>query len=128
MRVIVAGSRDFNDYGLLKSVLDTIENIDSIVCGMAHGVDLLGKKWADENKIPVSEFPADWNRYKKKAGHIRNWEMAKNADCLICFWNGESPGSRSMINIASQFGLSGIVIDYVTKTYKEINKKDNTLY
>lgn len=131
MRLIVAGSRTFDNYDELEQLLDNTPDISAIVCGMAKGADLLGKKWADKNNIPVHEFPADWNKYGKRAGHLRNWEMAKNADAIIIFWDGKSPGSRSMLSIADQMGLEGVLINYIDKTYKKINldiEERNTLY
>lgn len=118
-RVIVAGGRDFNDYELLKSTLDesfrTIinEGIEiQIVCGEAKGADQLGKRYAQEHGIPVVSFPAEWNRYGKSAGYRRNVEMAKYANALIAFWNGESKGTKHMIDTAKQFGLSATVVRY----------------
>lgn len=104
MRVIIAGSRSITN---IKYVIDAIEfckstkNIDitEVVSGAARGVDKLGEKWARENNIKISSHPADWNTYKKAAGYIRNKEMGEYADFLIAVWDGNSNGTRHMINI-----------------------------
>lgn len=84
MNVIIAGSRNFNNYELLKTQCDLIlshnKNV-SIVSGMARGADTLGVQYAKERRYPILRYPADWNRYGKKAGYIRNEEMAKVGIC-----------------------------------------------
>ena len=64
--------------------------------------DTLGKRYAEEHDIPVMSFPADWNKYKKAAGYIRNQEMAQHADALVAFWDGQSRGTKNMIEIAEK--------------------------
>ena len=107
-RVIIAGSRDFSDYDVLKSYADVkLSNIsrrDSIevVSGCARGADTLGERYAEERGYGIKKFPADWNRYGKSAGYLRNVEMAEYADALIAFWDGKSKGTEHMICIAKK--------------------------
>lgn len=98
MKTIIAGGRDFNDYELLRTTLDVFA-VTEVVCGKAKGADSLGEKWAKENHIQVKEFPADWDRYGKKAGYVRNEEMGYYCDKAIIFWDGVSRGTHSMIQI-----------------------------
>ncbi len=108
-RVIIAGSRDFNNYELLKSTMDRLLiNIKSqiyVVSGAARGADLLGERYAKERGYIVHRFPADWNTYGKAAGFVRNEEMAQNADALVAFWDGLSHGTQHMIKIAERYKL-----------------------
>ncbi|MEA1980842.1 MAG: hypothetical protein U9N54_07710, partial [candidate division Zixibacteria bacterium] len=69
------------------------------------GVDKLGEEYAEQNYIPLLKFPANWNKYGKRAGYVRNEEMANNADALIAIWDGKSKGTNHMINIAKKKGL-----------------------
>jgi hypothetical protein len=75
-----------------------------IISGGARGTDTMAKRFANEYHYPFKEFLADWGKYGRAAGPIRNQEMAdfvKNGDCLlIAFWDYESRGTRSMIEIA----------------------------
>lgn len=108
-RVIIAGGRDFTDYGFLVETMDYLlsevnESI-TVVCGKARGADTLGEQYAKERGYSVKYFPADWDRYGKAAGYIRNEEMAENADALVAFWDGKSRGTRNMIEIAKERGL-----------------------
>ena len=115
-RVIIAGGRDFSDYDLLSKTMDDylsqIKDDISIVCGQARGADTLGEQYAKEHNHLVQYFPANWKRYGKAAGYIRNTEMAKNADALVAFWNGQSLGTKHMIATAEQLGLSVLVVEY----------------
>lgn len=105
-RVIIAGSRNFQDYDLLREKCDNIlfsKCIDHsivIVSGTARGADRLGERYASERGYCLRRFPAEWDKYGKAAGHIRNARMAANADALIAFWDGMSSGTRNMIDFA----------------------------
>lgn len=106
MKTIIAGSRDITNYDVvLKAISDSEINITEVVCGMAKGVDSLGREWAIENNIPVTEFFADWETWGRFAGPKRNREMAEYADALIAVWNEHSPGTKNMINQARARGL-----------------------
>ena len=111
MKVIVAGSRDFFDYDFVENELDyylgnVSEHIE-IVSGCCAGVDQLGITYAKKRKYDIKEFPANWAKYHKAAGPIRNEEMARYADAAIVFWNGrvEKSGSYDMITKAMLFNL-----------------------
>jgi hypothetical protein len=115
MRVIIAGSRSITDYEFVKEVIKAAGyRITRVVCGMAAGVDLLGKRWAEENNIPVDKFPAKWSLYGKSAGYKRNVEMAENADALIAIRLNNSPGTGHMVNIAKEKGLGVYLYDITT--------------
>lgn len=115
-RVIIAGGRDFADYALLSKTMDEYlsEVTDDIfiVCGQARGADTLGEQYGKDHGYAVNYFPAQWNRYGKSAGYIRNTEMAKNADALVAFWDGRSLGTKHMIATAEQLGLDVRVVQY----------------
>lgn len=100
MKVIIAGTREFTDYDLIK---ETIENsgydVTEVICGGARGTDYFGEIWALENKIPISYFLADWKHHGKSAGPKRNQLMGKYADAAIIFWDGQSKGTKNMIDI-----------------------------
>lgn len=104
-RVIIAGSRNFNNYELLKDKCLKIlsnkmvtDNV-AIVSGEARGADMLGERFAKELGLQLLLFPAEWDKYGKSAGYKRNLTMSENADALISFWDGESRGTRHMIDI-----------------------------
>ncbi len=101
MRTIIAGSRGCtNKLELLQAVHDCGWSITEVISGTASGADQMGEWWANRNSVPCRKMPADWNKYGKSAGYKRNVEMANVADALIAIWDGKSPGTRHMINIA----------------------------
>ena len=114
MNIIIAGSRNFNDYNLLKTSCDNLltqfTNIE-IVSGTARGADKLGERYAREKGYSIKEFPANWN-LGKSAGYIRNDEMAKYADMLIAFWDGTSKGTKHMIDLANKRGIKVEIVNY----------------
>lgn len=115
MKLIIAGSRNFLDYDYLVKVLNEsnlINSVEEVVCGMARGADLLGKRFAEEHNIPVKEFPADWNKYGKRAGYIRNQQMAEYGTDVLVFWDGISRGTKHMTDISRKMGLPVSVINY----------------
>lgn len=115
MRVIVAGSRTFSNYELLKEKLDfflknRLPDVE-IISGTAQGADKLGERYAIENNLICKQFPADWT-IGKSAGYKRNIEMASYSNCLIAFWDGTSKGTQHMINIAKGKKLIVRVVQY----------------
>lgn len=110
MRTIIAGSRTINDYEILEKVVRGIVWKPSlIISGGAMGVDKLGERYAKEHNLPLKIYPANWKKYGKVAGFVRNWEMADNADALIAIWDGESRGTEHMIRTAEKRKLLVVV-------------------
>lgn len=109
MHVIIAGCRDFNDYSLVeKEVMNYIGkflHLVEIISGGASGVDALGERFANEHGLPLKVVPADWKKYGKSAGPLRNEQMARMAGTLIAFWDGKSRGTKNMIETAKKLGL-----------------------
>lgn len=118
-KVIVAGGRNYTDYLNVKSYLYLLKlycennNLELvIVSGMATGADSLGLRFAEENNLEVLKYPADWNKYGKKAGYLRNYQMGEIADSAIVFWDGKSPGTKMMIDIMNNFNKTVKIVRY----------------
>lgn len=106
MRVIIAGSRTIEDYGVvLKAIEASGFEITRVISGHAKGVDRIGESYAYFKKIPCDVFEANWSQNGRAAGVIRNREMADNAEALIAVWDGFSKGTLNMIEIARNKGL-----------------------
>jgi hypothetical protein len=113
MKVIIAGGRDFNNYFLLlEGVVESGFDITSVVSGCAQGADTLGELFARDMDLPVHQFPANWDKYGRAAGPIRNGEMANFGEALIAFWDGKSSGTKNMIQQAQSKGLQVYVKSY----------------
>ena len=110
MRTKLAGSRSILNYRPIDRILNDIGyQITTVISGTSIGVDRIGERWAEMNGIPVERYPADWEKYGRSAGHIRNDLMASRADMLIAFWDGRSKGTKSMIDIAMKRGLKTLI-------------------
>jgi len=114
MRVIIAGSRSITDYSLLLSAMETLQlDVTEVVSGTAKGVDQLGERWAQEKEIPIKRFPADWKNLGKRAGYVRNAEMAKYGEVLVALWDSKSKGTQHMIDLARKADLKVHVVEVV---------------
>jgi len=128
--LIIAGSRDFNDYELLvkevdKYLLNIVCSLEvdltekiipiEVVCGGARGADKLGERYAKERNLIIKYFIPDWKK-GKGAGYIRNEEMAKYGTHCICFWDEISRGTKHMINIANKYKLDVKVVKLLIPT------------
>jgi hypothetical protein len=108
-KLIIAGSREFNNYSFLKDKIDfllknVVEDVE-IVSGAARGADTLGEQYARENNLNVKLFPADWKKYGNSAGFIRNEEMANYANACVVFWMNNSKGTKHMIDLSQKHNL-----------------------
>jgi predicted Rossmann fold nucleotide-binding protein DprA/Smf involved in DNA uptake len=107
MKTIIAGGRNITDYRLVESAIrNSGFTISEVVCGGAKGVDSIGEEWALIYGLPVVKFPADWNKYGLSAGPRRNRQMAEYAEALVAVWDGKSPGTKNMIDVARELGLT----------------------
>lgn len=132
-KVIIAGSRKFDNYNLLRLRMNELlyKKLEqsckiSIISGAASGADTLGERYAKENGYALIIKPANWALYGKSAGFIRNKEMANIADACVVFWDGVSKGSKHMIDIAEQIGIQ-LKIVYVGNIDNQTFKWYNTL-
>ena len=122
-RVLVCGSRDFADRGLLDAKLDEIrERLRDIpmrvISGAARGADRMAAEWAARNGVPCDEYPAEWDRYGKSAGYRRNERMLNEGKphLVVGFPQGESRGTRMMMDIAGKARVAVEEIDPVART------------
>lgn len=116
MRILVCGGRNYADRARVFGVLDAIgaDIITHIIQGGADGADALAREWALARCVPLTTYPANWSKYGKRAGPIRNHQMAKEERArktlhgatvrVLAFPGGR--GTRHMANLAREVGLS----------------------
>jgi len=108
MKVVIAGSRDLTNYEWVEEAIkNSGYDISEVVSGRCPtGADLFGEQWAEKHNIPVKTFPADWTKYGKSAGPLRNKQMAEYCDAaIVVMWSGGSRGSQNMIDQMAEFPL-----------------------
>ncbi len=121
MKLGIIGSREFNDYDKLTIIVHKYFwwedscgaegfRCKEIVSGGCIGADKLGARFAKENNIQLTEFLPDWEKYGKRAGFIRNEDIVKNSDVILCFWNGVSKGTANSLSIAKRLKKETIII------------------
>ena len=109
-KIVVAGCRNYNNYEEAEKFIDIcISEIKKkyeliFISGGCSGADMLGELYAKNHSYNIKHYYADWSKHGKAAGPIRNKQMAQTADYVICFWDGKSKGTKSMINYSKQFG------------------------
>jgi hypothetical protein len=105
LKLIIAGGRSYKLTEADTDRLDALDGVTEVVSGCAAGVDRDGEAWAERKGIPVRRFPADWKRYGRGAGPVRNREMAAYADAVALF-----PGKRGTESMFEEARKAGIVI------------------
>lgn len=117
LNIIICGTRTFLDYQTLSSVLDDFltdfnkEDI-CIISGGCRGTDTLALTYAKDRSISFMKFPADWKRFGKSAGLIRNFQMLEVADICFAFHDGMSRGTAHMLNISRRKNIRTEVYYY----------------
>lgn len=111
--IAIIGSRGMDSYELFVHELSKIKMPDDeirIVTGGAKGVDTLAERYADEMNYEKLIIKPEWSRYGKGAGIIRNKEIIKNADMIIAFWDGKSPGTKHSIERAKKLDKKIVIV------------------
>lgn len=105
MKTIIAGTRTLTQQDTAAAVNACPWKITAVVCGEARGPDTHGREYAQHFGLPVSSHPADWDGpLGKSAGFARNEDMAHEADALLAVWDGQSSGTRHMIEYMQSLG------------------------
>lgn len=112
-RIGIVGSRDFFDYKLMKKIIDRYKGkISIIVSGGASGADILAINYAKENNIKWKVHSADWNKYGRAAGFIRNELIVKDSDGIIAFWDQKSRGTANTLDLAKKYKKLTLIIPF----------------
>ena len=109
MRILVTGSRDWRDWATVaKALKDASSELRTVVVSGAcpTGADMIAERYAEDRGWTIERHPADWDKYGKKAGPIRNSQMvALGADVCLAFIRNESKGATHTSRIAGQAGI-----------------------
>lgn len=107
--VIFSGSRTITDYQVVKEAIESspwFGAIDTAYIGDAKGVDTLALRWCKENGITYRIFKANWGLYGRGAGPERNNDMIlAGGEAVVAVWDGESRGTRNMLEQARRWSL-----------------------
>lgn len=128
MKLIIAGSRTFTDTAVLDEAMKKFMVVRAmpfvrkstdmrlisleVVSGGAQGVDAMAEDWAKRHAylgVTLKIFPADWDKWGKSAGPRRNLQMGEYADELLALWDGESRGTKNMVDTMKHLGKPVII-------------------
>lgn len=118
IKVLVCGSRSITDRDWIFSQIDKYCNdffrdFDiTIIEGAARGVDQIARSYAIEKGWNVEEYPAEWEKYGKSAGYIRNDVMVKKADAVLVLWDGTSKGTKHDIDLCVKYDKPHRIVNY----------------
>lgn len=103
-RVLVCGDRHWSDRGAILDRLRRLPSDTVVIHGAAQGADTIAGEVAVSLGFTVEPYPADWARYGRAAGPIRNAKMLQDGkpDLVIAFHADipASRGTRNMVNLA----------------------------
>jgi len=99
MKIAIVGSRNLKNVLIHQAIP---EGADEIVSGGAAGVDSCAAEYAKSRGIKLTEFLPEYKRYGRAAPILRNKQIVDYADLLLIFWDGESKGTRSVIEYAKK--------------------------
>ena len=128
IKVAIVGSRTFNSYGEVNTVMSSFISsnnvtVTEIVSGGAKGADALGERYAEIHNIPTKIYYADWKNLGHCAGFIRNVDIINHCDVCVAFWDGESHGTKHDIELCREQHKLCIIFNYITK--ETIIEKNN---
>jgi len=107
VRILVTGSRDWDDAVLIAAVLSDYPAYATVVHGACPtGADHIADYVAQLFHLQIERHPAEWNTYGKAAGFRRNAEMVNlGADVCLAFIKNNSKGATHTVNLAEQAGI-----------------------
>jgi len=117
MRILVCGGRSFANLTAVYTTLDDyLPDVRTVIHGGEQGADQIAGEWAERNGVAVHVFPAQWQKYGKAAGPIRNAQMLEEGhpDLVIAF-----PGGRGTADMCRKALRSGVDVINITEEWEE---------
>ena len=120
IKVAIVGRRTFNSYDDVEAVMSKFISsndvtVTEIVSDGAKGADALGERYAENHNIPTKIYYADWKKFGRRAGPIRNVDIINRCDACIAFWDGKSHGTKHDIELCREQHKPCIIFNYITK-------------
>jgi len=128
MKIIVCGDRDWKNSKRLAAFLDFLDgksSVSLIIEGECRGADLMSRAWAESRQIPVDPHPANWTKYHRGAGPIRNRELLKSKPNLVVAFHNDikkSKGTKDMLKAAMAAGVNCVLVSETTSRYFDVQR------
>jgi hypothetical protein len=115
MKLAVVGSRNITNEELIFDSINSIANgrLDTltIISGGARGVDSIAAIWSKQNNVPLIVFTADWKKFGRKAGIVRNNDIIKECDTVLAIWDGKSKGTYHSIKLGYSLNKNVVIVN-----------------
>jgi hypothetical protein len=112
VKLAIIGSRNFDDYEYLQSVMEQefeTEPIELIISSGMDGTNQLGERYAVENNIPKRTIDSEWAKYGKNASIMQSVDIVKTSDVILAFWDGQNSETKQSIDQAIRFEKDVII-------------------
>lgn len=130
VRLLVCGDRNWKDMDIVLSLFQRLRaagvKVEVVIDGAARGADSLGHMVARQLALPCNRYPADWNKYGRGAGPIRNRQMLDEGkpNLVVAFHDRleDSKGTRNMVRQALKAGVMVLHYSHNTDVFKEVSE------
>ena len=110
IRLAIVGSRTYQPIRDVWIYVDGLSSLATIISGGAPGVDQMAAKAARDCGLTLIEHLAEWDKFGRGAGMIRNKKIVADCDRLVAFWDGKSKGTLNSIQLAINTGKFVLII------------------
>jgi hypothetical protein len=117
IRIIIAGSKSFNNYKILSKALDKyIDELSPVyrrdielISGAERMVASIVEQYTLDHGHNFRAYEAYWDDEPENAGYYRNNAMFKHASkgigVLFIFWDGKSKSVKNLVELAQHYGV-----------------------
>lgn len=117
-RVLICGDRNWTNLQMIQEVLSEWvaygKGVECVIEGEARGADTLGRIAAERMGIKVLPFPANWEKYGRAAGPIRNQQMLdEGRPTVVLAFHNDIANSRGTIDMVRRARKAKIYTDVI---------------
>ncbi len=129
-RILCTGDRNWSNRALVYRVLATLTHSSTVIHGGARGLDTIAAQCALElnllidlpptRKYPLGGYPAEWDKYHKAAGPIRNTRMLfEGKPDEVWAWHNDLKNSRGTRNMVEQSQKAGLPVHLFSEVFPD---------
>lgn len=126
MKLAIIGCRTFTNLSYAEAIakpLIDLCNVDEIISGGAKGADYLAELIAKNYGIRMTVFKAEWKKYGRVAGFMRNVDIIDSCEVALVFWDGKSTGTRDSINKLAKAKKPFLLVRFDTDDWEWFGRK-----
>ena len=118
MHVLICGDRNWTDTASMRNCFFTFPTDTVIIESEARGADRMAATYAAYFDFTVMRFPANWAKYGKAAGPIRNQQMLdEGKPDLVVFFHKDLASSKGTKDVVIRAKKAGVPVIDGWETY-----------